>query len=130
MYMKQNKGFTLIELLVVTTIIAMLAIGAFISFNSAGKSARDGRRKTDLETVRQSLVLYKAENGCYPSGNYSSATSTLTTGGFLSNPAPTDPKPSSHSYTYTPAGGACPLTFTLAVSPSLENGGAYSVVNP
>lgn len=128
--MKQKSGFTLIELLVVTTIMAMLAIGAFISFNSAGKSARDGRRKTDLETIRQSLVLYKAENGCYPSGNYAAASSALTTGGFLSNPAPTDPKPSTYSYVYTPAGGACPLTFTLAVSPNLENGGAYSVTNP
>ncbi len=130
--MKQRKGFTLIEILVVTTIIAVLALGAFVSFASAGRSARDSRRKTDLETVRQAMVLHKAETGCYPSGDYGTAVATLVSGGYLSNPAPSDPKPSTNSYVYTPAGtctgGAA--TFTLSVSPTLENGSAYTVLNP
>ncbi len=130
--MKQRKGFTLIEILVVTTIIAVLAVGAFVSFASAGKSARDSRRKTDLETVRQALVLYKAENGCYPASTYTYTTMTalLVTNGYLSNPAPSDPKPATYSYTYTAGAGACAATFTLSVSPNLENLAPYSVVNP
>ena len=130
--MKQQKGFTLIEILVVTTIIAVLAVGAFVSFASAGKSARDSRRKTDLETVRQAMVLYKVETGCYPSGDYATAVGALVSGGYLSNPAPSDPKPPTYSYVYTPAGvctgGAA--TFTLSVSPNLEGGGSYQVINP
>ncbi len=130
--MKQQKGFTLIEILVVTTILAVLAVGAFVSFASAGKSARDSRRKTDLETVRQAMVLYKAETGCYPSGDYGTAVGALVTGGYLSSPAPSDPKPSTHSYVYAP-GGVCTggaAIFTLSVNPTLEGGSTYEVRNP
>lgn len=117
---RKRNGFTIIELLVVTTIIAVLAVGAFISFSAAGKSARDGRRKSDLETVRQALVLYKAENstyivnGGYNAGGYTTAAGTLTGNGFLSNPAPSDPK-STYSYTY---GGTAS---TFCVCAQVEN---------
>ncbi len=123
---KKRNGFTIIELLVVTTIIAVLAVGAFVSFSSAGKSARDGRRKSDLETVRQSLVLYKAENSTYlvnsgyDAAGYSSVTGTLTGSGFLSNPAPSDPK-STYSYTY---GGTASTFCACAQVENSTNGNA------
>jgi type II secretory pathway pseudopilin PulG len=69
---KQNKstnfegGFTLIELLVVATIIIVLTAIGLVSYRQASRSARNGRRKSDLETVRQSLMLYKSETGCFP----------------------------------------------------------------
>ncbi len=122
---KRTAGFTLIELLVVTTIIAVLAVGAVISFTSAGKSARDGRRKSDLETVRQALVLYKSENGAYPTGAFSAATTTLISDGFLSSPAPTDPK-GTGSYTYSYATSASAPYTTFCVCALMEGTGANS----
>lgn len=129
MYTKKS-GFTIIELLVVTTIIAVLAVGAFISFSTAGKSARDGRRKSDLETVRQALVLYKAENSNYianagyDAGGYTTVAGTLTVSGFLSNPAPSDPK-STYSYTY----GGTLSTFCVCAQVENSNNGNASGTN-
>lgn len=63
---QQTRGFTIIELLVVATIIAVLVAIGSVSFANAGKSARNSKRKADLETVRQALVLYKSDNAIYP----------------------------------------------------------------
>ena len=66
MIQKRKNGFTLIELLVVATIIVVLSAIGLVSFTNAGKSARNSKRKSDLETVRQALVLYKSDTGAYP----------------------------------------------------------------
>lgn len=99
----KKRGFTLIELLVTSTIIIVLSAIGMVSFASAGKNARDSKRKADLETVRQALVLYKTEVGNYPTGAYTAATNTLKSQGFLSDPLPRDPK-SSNSYDYKVSG--------------------------
>lgn len=62
----RKKGFTLIELLVVMTIIAVLAGLALVSFQGARKTARDGKRKTDLEQIRSALEMYRTDEGEYP----------------------------------------------------------------
>jgi len=59
---KQSNGFTLLELMVIITLVAMLALSGFSSYSASQKSARDSRRKTDLETVRQALELYRSAN--------------------------------------------------------------------
>lgn len=99
-------GFTLVEVLVTVTIVAVLmAIGA-VSFTSAGRSSRDSKRKTDMEAVRQALVLYRADNTAgYPAGagtnaSYNSVTATLVNGGYLSSPVPQDPKGSGTNLYY------------------------------
>lgn len=66
MKIRKKNGFTLIELLVVATIIVVLSAIGLVSFTNAGKSARNSKRKSDLETVRQALVLYKSDTGAYP----------------------------------------------------------------
>lgn len=71
-----KRGFTLIELLIVVAIIASLMSIAIIGVSGAQKSARDNRRKADLETVRSALELYKADCDRYPAsgtnaGNFS-----------------------------------------------------------
>lgn len=66
MKIRKKNGFTLIELLVVATIIVVLSAIGLVSFTNAGKSARNSKRKSDLETVRQALVLYKSDTGSYP----------------------------------------------------------------
>lgn len=65
--MKQ-RGFTLIELLVAMTIVAVLLGMALISYQGARKSARDGKRKADLEEVRSALEMYRTDIGIYPPG--------------------------------------------------------------
>ncbi len=92
---KKQSGFTLIELLVVSTIIVVLSAIGLVSYSNAGKGARNAKRKSDIETVRQALVLFKSDTGAYP------AQTTFDTmmgeliappGGYISEPTPEDPK--------------------------------------
>lgn len=72
------RGFTLIELLVVMTIIGVLAALSLFALSGTRESARDGRRKADLETIRSALELYKADCDAYviASGNVGSVLDT------------------------------------------------------
>lgn len=91
---KKFAGFTLVELLVVMTIIVVLASVGLVSYRNASISARNSKRKTDVESVKQALVLYKQDTtGSYPAGsgtveNFNSAVSTLVSGNYLSEPRP------------------------------------------
>jgi general secretion pathway protein G len=89
------KGFTLIELIIVVSIIAILSGIVILVINPAfyqGK-ARDGRRKTDLAVLQNSLELYYEENGSYPgSGNLAALDPT-----YISN-VPSDPKGGNYNY--------------------------------
>lgn len=61
-----KRGFTLIELLVVMLIIGLLAGLSLFAMGGARESARDGRRKADLEAFRSALEIYKADCDYYP----------------------------------------------------------------
>lgn len=61
-----KKGFTLIELLVVIAIIGTMATFVLMMLTGPQKSARDGKRKSDIETIRSGLELYKSDCGQYP----------------------------------------------------------------
>ncbi len=105
---KETAGFSLIELLVVTTIIIVLSAVGLVTFTTAGKNARDGKRKSDIEAVRQSLVLYRSDNASYPTtSDYSTIVANpLITEGYLSAPAPLDPKnDATYFYQYAATGG-------------------------
>lgn len=65
----RRTGFTLIELLIAITIIGILVAVGLGSFGSAQKKARDGKRKTDLESIARALELYYNDCGAYPSTN-------------------------------------------------------------
>ncbi len=137
------QGFTLIEVLVSITIVAVLMGVGLVSFRSATVSARDARRKADIETVRQALVLYRSDTGCYPrrsganlSTNYTNMVTTLSTvvgSQYLSSPLPQDPKNSidGSSYRYDTT-GTCNTSYasTFTLSATLENGTTYTVNNP
>jgi len=64
--MKTNKGFTLIELLVVIAIIGILSGFLILSMNGAINSANDAKRKSDINAMRKSLLVYKTLSGSYP----------------------------------------------------------------
>lgn len=85
-----KKGFTLIELLVTMTIMAMLLAIAFFSYQSARKSARDGRRKADLEQIRSALEMCRTDTGSYPLAIYNDITCGAPAQTYLDG-TPTDP---------------------------------------
>lgn len=88
----KEKGFTLIELLVAMTIIAVLAGMALVSYQGAKKTARDGKRKTDLEQIRSALEMCYADDSEYP--NISFGSSLTCVGGNTSlDVVPNDPLP-------------------------------------
>ncbi len=126
-----SAGFTMIELLVVTTIIIVLTTIGLVSYRAAGQQARNGKRKSDLQSIRQALVLYKTDStdGLYPtSSNYDAMLGVLDD--YLGSPAETfqDPKDDgTYSYTYTPEGGGSGFTLEAKLEP---DGEAYQVTNP
>lgn len=89
---KLQIGFTLIELMVVMLIIIILATMAIASYLQATQTARDGKRRTDIEAVRQALILRRQDLGSYPAGDFPTIAGSLVTNNYLSAPAPTDPQ--------------------------------------
>jgi len=104
----QKSGFTLIELLVVTTIMIVLTAIGLVSYTQVNQRARNAKRQADIETVRQSLVLYRSDIGAYPIStmpdafqNYVQVANTLVSTSYL-NTVILDPKDTGlfqHRYT-------------------------------
>lgn len=119
-----KSGFTLIELLVVISIIGVLSTIAMISLSGARAKARDARRLSDMEQIRNALELYKLDHGEYPEENSSGGDweishedggafiEALKAGGYFPNGTPLDPVNSNGKYFYYyvyPAGySGCP----------------------
>lgn len=61
----QNTGFTLIELMVAIAIVAVLATIGIVAFGATQKSARDAKRKGDLEDIKKALYLYRSAKGTF-----------------------------------------------------------------
>lgn len=122
----------MIELLVVATIMIVLTTIALISYRQATQSSRNAKRKSDIQAVRQQLVLYRSDNGCYPaSASYLEMLATISA---YTTDIPFDPLGSEANplYTYTPS-GTCNSTeasgFTLEAALEPDDT-AYSVQNP
>jgi general secretion pathway protein G len=62
----ENKGFTLVELLVVLSILALLLTLAVPKYFNSIEKAKDATLKQDLNTLRESIDKYYADNGKYP----------------------------------------------------------------
>lgn len=131
--MKDNiqRGFTLIELLVVISIIGILMGLLLVSFQGARTSARDGKRKTDLEQIRSALETCRSDTGSYPDSLPGTCSSYL--------PAiPTDPLSPTYNYSYSGSTNSYQLcTYLEGGSGSAGCSGScgsaacnYKVVNP
>ena len=60
--MKAKKGFTLVEILIVVVILGILAAVVIPQFSDASTSAKTSSLKTDLQTMRSQLQLYKIQH--------------------------------------------------------------------
>ena len=106
-------AFTLIELLVVITIIGILMGLLLVAYQGTRKSARDVRRKADLEQIRSALEMCRSDKGSYPS---SLGTSIVCGGGTYMASVPLDPLNPTFTYTYKPVtldGGVTYVSYTL-----------------
>lgn len=110
--MRKNRyAFTLIELLVTISIIGILSVIALVAVNVVRETGRDAKRKTDLETIRTALELYKADAGVYPSPPLSTSIA-YGTKTYLAT-VPTDPSAGrTYSYNYI----AASKTYTLCAA--------------
>ncbi len=120
-------GFTLIELLVVVSIIGMLIGLTLLGLQGSRQSARDARRRSDIELVRSGLELYKSDCKKYPIGDIftlsptkligdGTITSCAVTNNYI-NDIPKDPYFPNRIYRYVSDG------VTYSICGSLEGGG-------
>lgn len=137
--MKRNKanGFTLIELLVVATIMIVLMTIGLVSYQQATRNSRNAKRKSDLESVRQALVMYHNDIEAYP--NYPTEANPTTSGfnsmttneiaDYLSTDAIEDPKNTDpYQYLY---GSDSDNTFNLCAYLETDAGAEeYCLTNP
>lgn len=64
--MRTINGFTIVEATVVITVISILLMIGFVSYNSIQVDARDNTRKGDMSRIQDALERYYRDNGEYP----------------------------------------------------------------
>lgn len=57
-----RSGFTLVEILIVVIILGILAAIVIPQFTEASNEARDSQLRSDLQTLRSQLELYKVQH--------------------------------------------------------------------
>jgi len=60
---RQPRGFTLIEILIVVVILGILAAIVIPQFTNASQDAQVSAVKSQLQTVRSQIELYRIKNG-------------------------------------------------------------------
>ncbi|MCF6318474.1 MAG: type II secretion system major pseudopilin GspG [Proteobacteria bacterium] len=64
---KKPHGFTLIEILIVVVILSILAIAVVPQFLEEPGKARVVKAKSDIQSLKTALSMYKLDNFQYPS---------------------------------------------------------------
>lgn len=95
---KLQRGFTLIELMVVIVIMVILATLAIASYIQATQTARDGKRRSDIEAIRQAFMLQRQDTSGYGNGTFAQRVTSLVNNGYLTAPAPQDPQNATNPY--------------------------------
>ncbi|MHC4172380.1 MAG: type II secretion system protein [Planctomycetota bacterium] len=60
--MKAKSGFTLVEILIVVVILGILAAIVIPQFTDAAMEAKESRVRTELQTMRSQIELYKVQH--------------------------------------------------------------------
>jgi general secretion pathway protein G len=135
---KYHGGFSLIELLVVATIMIVITTIGLVSYAQSSRNSRNAKRKTDLESVRQALVLYKNDISTYPDPVASDGTnaafveilnsaSAENIADYISFDSIEDPKSPTYDYTYSSGGSTFELCATLETKTGTDS---YCIDNP
>lgn len=77
--MKARKGFTLVEILIVVVILGILAAIVIPQFTNASSEAKQASLRSDLQTLRSQIELYKVKNSDTPPATLA----TLVTAGYI-----------------------------------------------
>jgi general secretion pathway protein G len=75
---KLRGGFTMFEMLLVIAIITILIGVSLFAMQGSRESARDARRRADLESVRSAIEIYRADCNFYPASLTFNGTWDLT----------------------------------------------------
>ncbi len=142
----KKKGFTLIELLIVMAIIAIIISVSLFGLSGARESARDAKRKSDLELIRGGIETYRADCTLYPQALANSLVGNdllptcLSKNTYISQ-VPADPLSPAQKYLYYSDGTiyeVCAHLEQTAAGVSVTCGGSndcgktcnYKVINP
>ena len=117
-----KKAFTLLELLVVVGLIGIMVGLLAVSYSSTQRKARDAKRKTDLQAIRNSIEQYYAIcDYQHPSSlGTSLACTSVTPTTMIMATVPVDPKSTTpYPFVTTAAGSYQICTYSLeAESPT------------
>ncbi|OGE20234.1 hypothetical protein A3A14_00090 [Candidatus Daviesbacteria bacterium RIFCSPLOWO2_01_FULL_43_38] len=118
---KKDKGFTLVELMVAISIVAVLATIGFSLFQSTQATARDAKRRSDVDAMVSALETHFDAT----TGVYTAIDDTVAATWFVDKITPKDPlndAASGYTYSYPTAAAT-----TYKVCAKLENkGGNFS----
>ncbi len=122
----QNSGFTIVELLVAIVIIGILAALSVVSYVGINQKAIAASLQSDLNGAATQLKLYQVEYGAYPTSMDETSQGSGTYCPALSDTRYCVKTSLGNTFSYTPAGGPSPQTFTLDAA----NGAAkYRITN-
>lgn len=106
------QGFTLIELMVVITIIAILAVIGMALFTNVQATARDAKRKADIDAMAKAMEVNYIQGTGY--------STTLAASWFAGGATPINTSPGGTTYrTNTPTTAA--FTFCALLEKSTGN---------
>lgn len=117
--MPKDHGFTLVELMIAISIIAILSIIGITVYGGVQKSARDARRRADVNAISKVFEMN------HSSGSSDTPYPKLTNDMFAGNTLPKDPA-TGGDYDLSNAVGAANRDragSTYWVCANLENGG-------
>ena len=118
-----NRAFTLVEVLIVVIVLGILAAIVVPQFSTASDDANLSALRTNLQTIRAQIELYKIQhNGSYPA--LASFTAQMTAGTTVTGTVGTDFGPYLLSIPTNPFSGV--NTVTSTATPAITLGWFYN----